>query len=275
MAYHLQHEEHPAMVQAAISSFSGQVLLISLSGEQVIANKLLLVLHSPILRELLMSEKSSNSAAISLPLSTEAIMALLDLLARGRTFSSQDADLLEVVDAGALLGLSLGKLQLGSRKVKTFKSGKCDLRDQGVGGLEGQTGDEKLTGIKVENSEMLNDELGEQQQKNISGEDLLQECVSARLDQNVYPSPNPREKSAPLGELTKTRAKPKPLNTCPVCDKDFIYPSLLNHHQKSVHHSELLNKESNELQCDSCQFSTPKLAFLKTHNKFMHPKTSL
>ena len=182
---------------------------------------------------------------------------------------------LKVVDAGALLGLSLGKLQLGSRKVKTFKSGKCDLRDQGVGGLEGQTGDEKLTGIKVENSEMLNDELGEQQQKNISGEDLLQESVSARLDQNVYPSPNPREKSAPLGELTKTRAKPKPLNTCPVCDKDFIYPSLLNHHQKSVHHSELLNKESNELQCDSCQFSTPKLAFLKTHNKFMHPKTSL
>ena len=64
---------------------------------QVIANKLLLVLHSPILRELLMSEKSSNSAAISLPLSTEAIMALLDLLAKGRTFSSQDADLLEVV----------------------------------------------------------------------------------------------------------------------------------------------------------------------------------
>ena len=64
---------------------------------QVIANKLLLVLHSPILRELLMSEKSSNSTAISLPLSTEAIMALLDLLARGRTFSSQDADLLEVV----------------------------------------------------------------------------------------------------------------------------------------------------------------------------------
>ena len=64
---------------------------------QVIANKLLLVLHSPILGELLMSEKSSNSAAISLPLSTEAIMALLDLLARGRTFSSQDADLLEVV----------------------------------------------------------------------------------------------------------------------------------------------------------------------------------
>ena len=64
---------------------------------QVIANKLLLVLYSPILRELLMSEKSSNSTAISLPLSTEAIMALLDLLAKGRTFSSQDAHLLEVV----------------------------------------------------------------------------------------------------------------------------------------------------------------------------------
>ena len=62
---------------------------------QVMANKLLLVLYSPILCEMLMSEK--NSTSISLPLSTEAIVALLDLLAKGRTFSSKDAHLLEVV----------------------------------------------------------------------------------------------------------------------------------------------------------------------------------
>merc|ERR1719244_1703341 len=42
-------------------------------------------------------------------------MALLDLLARGRTFSSTDVHLLE---AGTMLGLSLGKLQLGSRREK-------------------------------------------------------------------------------------------------------------------------------------------------------------
>ena len=84
------------------------------------AKKLLLVLYSPILRELLLLEKSSDSTAIYLPLSTEAIKALLDLLAKGRTFSSKDAHLLEVfhlnvlthlvhyclkvVEAGALLG---------------------------------------------------------------------------------------------------------------------------------------------------------------------------
>ena len=123
---------------------------------------------------------------------------------------------------------------------------------------------------------MLNNELEEQQQKTISGEDLTKACVSAQLDdQNMFLSPNPCGKSAPLGELTKTGVKAQPLNTCPVCDQDFIYSSLLNHHQKSVHHNELLNKDINGLQCDSCQFSTPKLAFLKTHNKFMHPKTSL
>jgi len=282
MAYHLQHEEHPAMVQVAISSYSGDVLLLSLSGEQVIANKLLLVLYSPILRELLLSEKSSNSAAISLPLSTEAIMALLDLLAKGRTFSSQDAHLLEVVEASALLGLSLGKLQLGSRKVKPFKRGKCDPRDQGVGDLEGQTGNQKWTGVKEDESprdsikvEMHYDELEGRQQKPCSGEDLTKMRVSALPDQNMFLSPQPCEKSALLGELSKTGEKTQPMNSCPVCDKDFIYPSLLNHHQKNAHHNELPNKESNSLQCDSCQFSTPKLAFLKTHNKFMHPKTSL
>jgi len=279
MAYHLQHEEHLAMVQAAVSSYSEDILLISLNGEQVMANKLLLVLYSPILRELLLLEKSSDSTAISLPLSIEAIVALLDLLAKGRTFSSKDAHLLEVVEAGALLGLSLVKLQLGSRKVKTFKRGKCDLRGQGVDELEGHTGVRKQGGRQEGNKnpedsikvEIRNDDLGELNQ----GRTTL--CNSAQLEQNIFSSANYGEKSAPFEELTKTGAinlKLQLLNPCLVCDKDFIYPSLLNHHQKSVHNNEMLNdKESKGLQCDSCQFSTPKLAFLKTHNKFMHPKT--
>jgi len=284
MAYHLQHEEHLVMVQAAVSSYSEDILLVSLNGEQVMAKKLLLVLYSPILRELLLLEKSSDSTAIYLPLSTEAIKALLDLLAKGRTFSSKDAHLLEVVEAGALLGLSLVKLQLGSRKVKTFKRGKCDLKDQGVDELEGHTGVQKQflrsedpgDSIKVE---IRNDDLGEpnQGQTTISSIEPSNLCNSAQLEQNIFSSPNYGEKSVPFEELTKTGAislKLQPLNPCLVCDKDFIYPSLLNHHQKSVHHNELLNdKTSKGLQCDSCQFSTPKLAFLKTHNKFMHPRT--
>ena len=92
------------------------MLLVSLNGEQVkfcracrvvcvklasqvMANKLLLVLYSPILRELLLSDIT----AISLPLSTEAIVALLDLLAKGRTFSSKDAHLLEVFNLECFL----------------------------------------------------------------------------------------------------------------------------------------------------------------------------
>jgi len=288
MAYHLQHEEHLAMVQAAVSSYSEDILLVSLNGEQVMANKILLVLYSPILRELLLSEKSSDSTAISLPLSTEAIVALLDLLAKGRTFSSKDAHLLEVVEAGALLGLSLVKLQLGSRKVKTFKRGKCDLRGQGADELEGHTGVRKRGGRQEGNKnpaedsikvEICNDYLGElnRGQTAISGKNPSTLCNSAQLEQNIFFSPNYGEKSVPFEELTKNGAislKLQLLNPCLACDKDFIYPSLLNHHQKSVHRNELLNdQESKGLQCDSCQFSTPKLAFLKTHNKFMHPKT--
>jgi len=288
MAYHLQHEEHLVMVQAAVSSYSEDILLVSLNGEQVMAKKLLLVLYSPILRELLLLEKSSDSTAIYLPLSTEAIKALLDLLAKGRTFSSKDAHLLEVVEAGALLGLSLVKLQLGSRKVKTFKRGKCDLRGQGADELEGHTGVRKRGGRQEGNKnpaedsikvEICNDYLGElnRGQTAISGKNPSTLCNSAQLEQNIFFSPNYGEKSVPFEELTKNGAislKLQLLNPCLACDKDFIYPSLLNHHQKSVHRNELLNdQESKGLQCDSCQFSTPKLAFLKTHNKFMHPKT--
>jgi len=203
MAYHLQHEQHLAMVQAAVSSYSGDMLLVSLNGEQVMANKLLLVLYSPILRELLLSD----STAISLPLSTEAIVALLDLLAKGRTFSSKDAHLLEVVEAGALLGLSLVKLQLGSRKVKTFKRGKCDLRGQCVDELEGLTGVRKQGGrhlleeegnVNPEDfikAEFCND-LGEQYQKQTTISD-----ESVQMEQNMFSSPNCGEKNASFEDL--------------------------------------------------------------------------
>ena len=183
------------------------------------ANKLLLVLYSPILRKLLLLEKSSDSTAIYLPLSTEAIVALLDLLAKGRTFSSKDAHLLEVfnldvythlvlyclkvVEAGALLGLSLVKLQLGSRKVKTFKRGKCDLRGQGVDELEGHIGVSKQS-LRSENPgdsirvEIGNDDLGELNQgpTAISGKNPSTLCNSAQWEQNIFSRPNYCEKSS-------------------------------------------------------------------------------
>lgn len=104
--------------------------LISLNGEQVIiydlcdpitrliqvmANRLLLVLYSPILREHLLSEKDTDHIAVYLPLSTEAIMALLELLAKGRTFSSEDTHLLEVVLLRTLIFNNQTQLCVGGR----------------------------------------------------------------------------------------------------------------------------------------------------------------
>ena len=89
--------------------------------------------------------------------------------------------------------------------------------------------------------------------------------------QSELPDPNFGEDIRASKELSKRVSTPKPLNPCRRCDLDFIYPSLLNHHMRSVHDEKLSDKRGNLLQCESCQFSTPKLAFLKTHNKFMHP----
>ena len=168
-----------------------------------------------------------------------------------------------------MLGLSLGKLQLGSRKVKTFNRRKFDPR---VGELEGETEIKKQMGEENMNlGDCVKEEriLDEPRELRLEQNNISQLRLSAPLEQN----PNYCEKSLPFGELTNTAAKKQPLNPCLICDKDFIYPSLLNHHEKSVHHNTvLLTKESKQLQCDSCHFSTPKLAFLKTHNKFMHPK---
>jgi len=259
MTYHLQHEEHLATMQAAVTSCIGDTLIISSDGEQVIASKLLLAAYSPMLRGLLLTE---NNSAISLPLSTDAIMALLDLLARGRTFSSTDVHLLEVVKAGTMLGLSLGKLQLGSRREKG-NGGTNRRSNSNYVKLDAHTG---IENVSFKEGTPCSDKMKQGPQLNTqasSGAGLI-------APQFKLPVPNFGEDRA-SEELSERVSTPKPLNPCRRCDLDFIYPSLLNHHMRSVHNEKLSDKRGNLLQCDSCQFSTPKLAFLKTHNKFMHP----
>jgi len=262
MTYHLQHEEHLATMQAAVTSCIGDTLLISSDGEQVIASKLLLAVYSPMLRGLLLTE---NNSAISLPLSTDAIMALLDLLARGRTFSSTDVHLLEVVKAGTMLGLSLGKLQLGSR------------REKGNGGTNRRSNlnyvkldaDTEMENVSFKEETPCSNKFGNMKQ-GPQTDNQAGSGAGLKAPQFKLPVPNFGEDRA-SEQLSKSVSTPKPLNPCRRCDLDFIYPSLLNHHLRSVHDEKLSDKRGNLLQCDSCQFSTPKLAFLKTHNKFMHP----
>ena len=247
----------------------------------MIASKLLLAVYSPMLRGLLLTE---NNSAISLPLSTDAIMALLDLLARGRTFSSTDVHLLEVfqqlksftnfpiivdhhyifqvVKAGTMLGLSLGKLQLGSRREKG-NGGTNRRSNSNYVKLDAHTG---IENVSFKEETPCSDKMKQGPKSNTqasSGAGLI-------APQFKLPVPNFGEDRA-CEELSERVSTPKPLNPCRRCDLDFIYPSLLNHHLRSVHDEKLSDKRGNLLQCDSCQFSTPKLAFLKTHNKFMHP----
>jgi len=246
-------------MQAAVTSCIGDTLIISSDGEQVIASKLLLAAYSPMLRGLLLTE---NNSAISLPLSTDAIMALLDLLARGRTFSSTDVHLLEVVKAGTMLGLSLGKLQLGSRREKG-DGGTNRRSNSNYVKLDAHIG---IENVSFKEETPCSDKMKQGPQSN------TQACSGAGsiAPQFKLPVPNFGEDRA-CEELSERVSTPKPLNPCRRCDLDFIYPSLLNHHMRSVHDEKLSDKRGNLLQCDSCQFSTPKLAFLKTHNKFMHP----
>jgi len=249
-------------MQAAVTSCIGDTLIISSDGEQVIASKLLLAAYSPMLRGLLLTE---NNSAISLPLSTDAIMALLDLLARGRTFSSTDVHLLEVVKVGPMLGLSLGKLQLGSRREKG-NGGTNRRSNSNYVKLDSHTG---IENVSFKEETPCSDNFGNMKQ---GPQTNIQASSGAGLiaPQIELPVPNFGEDRA-CEQLSNRVSTPKPLNPCRRCDLDFIYPSLLNHHMRSVHNEKLSDKRGNLLQCDSCQFSTPKLAFLKTHNKFMHP----
>ena len=161
-----------------------------------------------------------------------------------------------------MLGLSLGKLQLGSRREKG-NGGTNRRSNSNYVKLDDHTG---IENVSFKEETPCSDKMKQGAQSNTqasSGAGLI-------APQFKLPVPNFGEDRA-CEELSEKVSTPKPLNPCRRCDLDFIYPSLLNHHLRSVHDEKLSDKRGNLLQCDSCQFSTPKLAFLKTHNKFMHP----
>ena len=164
-----------------------------------------------------------------------------------------------------MLGLSLEKLQLGSRRGKD--SGGTNRRsNSNYVKLDAHTG---IENVSFKEETPCSNKFGKMEQ----GPQTNNEASSAAgllAPQFELPVPNFGEDRA-CEELSKKVSTSEPLNPCRRCDLDFIYPSLLNHHLRSVHDEKLSDKRGNLLQCESCQFSTPKLAFLKTHNKFMHP----
>ena len=171
----------------------------------------------------------------------------------------------QVVKAGTMLGLSLGKLQLGSRREKG-NGGTNRRSNSNYVKLDAHTG---IENVSFKEETPCSNKFGKMEQ----GPQTNNEASSAAgliAPQFELPVPNFGEDRA-CEELSKKVSTSKPLNPCRRCDLDFIYPSLLNHHLRSVHDEKQSDKRGNLLQCDSCQFSTPKLAFLKTHNKFMHP----
>ena len=166
-------------------------------------------------------------------------------------------DIFQVVKAGTMLGLSLGKLQLGSRREKG-NGGTNRRSNSNYVKLDAHTG---IENVSFKEETPCSDKMKQGPQSNTqasSGAGLI-------APQFKLPVPNFGEDRA-CEELSERVSTPKPLNPFRLC-----LPSLLNHHLRSVHDEKLSDKRGNLLQCDSCQFSTPKLAFLKTHNKFMHP----
>ena len=163
----------------------------------------------------------------------------------------------QVVKAGTMLGLSLGKLQLGSRREKVLQEEekvKFELY--------------KIRSWHWEWESILlgRGRLWSSLGKRSSGHKQIT-CQALALALYLH------NLSFLIQILAKTlepvKKPPKPLNPCCRCDLDFVYQSLLNHHLRSVHDEKLSDKRDIMLQCDSCQFSAPKLAFLKTHNKFL------
>ena len=254
--------------------------------------------------------------------------------------SDQEADLLEVAGAGALLGVPLTKLQLGSRR-----KGKVQEQE---GGREEKLEVKRRRPNKYKVQEEPLDQKTNEDQEAVAEDDTLKHVehkeTTSIMEDGSENAPPDLEEQNPDDNITtgiKTETvlnkspkcnqcneefknnyyKSKHMNTvhsaasfdcnmcketfsmeqylkkhvtthsdnpdtfhCALCNVGFKLSNQLKKHDRRAHSDmdntlkikiEELKPQEEQFNCESCDFKTPKLVFLKTHCKFMHLENSL
>jgi len=272
MSFLLAHDDHRATVLASLSSLPTDLLLISKEGEQVPASRLLLSLHSPLFRELL---ASTHTTAISLPLSTEGVAALLGVLAEGRAFGGEEEELVGVARGAAVLGILLPGLQLGGRR--GARAGVVELEEDGmeasgeepaIGGpafQDGKDGGNFMERGRGDYSEKRPIESNDDEETLKPNE--VEEGIQWMKDKNKLSCVSCKIEFRSKYLLSKHIKKEHETLYCEVNQKPFFGAKELENLYKGGKAS---GPEEEKFACPECDFSSPRLAFLRTHAKFMH-----
>ena len=136
MNFHLESEfgDHFDCILNALQDSQNvdpDIFFITEDGSKVFTHKILLVMYSPTLKNILKESDSSSSdiPGIFIPTATAPdLMNLLQILTEGVAFATESQALLKVGKIAKLLGIVLKDMQLGNRKATVSGPSKNNLK---------------------------------------------------------------------------------------------------------------------------------------------------
>ena len=264
----IESDEHVSVLKNALINWSKDdhdVHLVSSEGLRIFTQKILLSLHSPMIREIF--SDSSQLSSVSLPASAACISSLLRILTEG-SVTTRDTTEDELIDLGNILGIDISSLGSRTRKRPATSSGVTMLT------------------LPLKSRVPIHNQVPassfHQDQKNRMNGNIMRKTSGMTIELkggvNVKEEkPSPTVSRGPSNPTTGSESL-----ECQVegCGKRFSDRKKQRKHEYRVHgifrrkhvKTEDENGESIRTDCTKCKISFVTLAKLRRHNEKQHYK---
>ena len=115
------HTNYLSTILQTCSLASPDVCLITKEGHTVFTNKVLLVINSNMMAEVMVDNARDEMIRISVPVSSNTLINLIKILSHGITNSDIKFNPVEVLAAAEVLGMNLLNLQIGKEETNEHK----------------------------------------------------------------------------------------------------------------------------------------------------------
>ena len=203
-------------------------------------------------------ERSPGMVGVSVPVrSCNAVLNFLKVLTEGVAFSFDSKELEEVTNVASVLGIELGRMQIGSRKGQSkpeYSEHKIDSEQSVV-----NVGEEMVecvidtdTEIKLEKEENeLNEPVSVETRMQLVGEKCIENDTTCNICGKTLNSTNALERHHEKRHSFQSKTKsPQPQihgqYSCNECDKSFTWKYTLNRHMRT-------HTGENLMSCEVCE----------------------
>jgi len=253
-----KHSQSLLDIQEGWRSSEPDMFILTEDGNKVYTQNIILCIHSKMLREIMREERNSGIVGVSVPVrSCYAVLNFLKVLTEGVAFSFDSKELEEVTNVASVLGIELGRMQIGSRKGQSkpeYSEHKIDSEQSVV-----NVGEEMVecvidtdTEIKLEKEENeLNEPVSVETRMQLVGEKGIENDTTCNICGKTLNSTNALERHHEKRHSFQSKTKsPQPQihgqYSCNECDKSFTWKYTLNRHMRT-------HTGENLLSCEVCE----------------------